>query len=204
LSGLAGTPPRIASGNFGQEDIVVKSIKTRIAAGATILGLGGLTGLALSAGHQKASQPLAAKPLVRTKVVHRTVHVTKHAKPKNPPAGGAAPQGVSGYAAPEAAVATTGSSSAGSSSYSPESAPVTSTSGSSSAPSGSSSPVVTHTSGSSAGSEGSSHPVVTHTSGASAGSGSGGSAPVSTGASGGGGAGGGGESDHEGGDGGGD
>jgi hypothetical protein len=67
----------------------VKSMKTRIAAGATILGLGGLTGLALSAGHQRAAQPVATKPLVRTKVIRRTIHVTKHAKPKHPV--GAAP-----------------------------------------------------------------------------------------------------------------
>jgi len=62
----------------------VKSIKTRIAVLATVLGLGGLAGLALSAGKQGVSQPVAAKPLVRTKVIRRTIHVTKHAKPKHP------------------------------------------------------------------------------------------------------------------------
>ncbi len=65
----------------------MNSIKTRIAAGITIFGLGGLAGLALSAGNQGASQPVADKPLVRTKVIRRTVHVTKHAKPKHPAAG---------------------------------------------------------------------------------------------------------------------
>ncbi len=56
----------------------MKRIKTRIAAGATIIGLGGLTGLALSAGHQKAAHPVAAKPLVRTRVITRTIRVTRH------------------------------------------------------------------------------------------------------------------------------
>ena len=80
-------------GNFGQEVIAVKSMKTRIAAAATILGLGGLAGLALSAGRQKPSQPVAAKPLVRTKVIRRTIHVTKHAKPKQPAGGPVAAHG---------------------------------------------------------------------------------------------------------------
>ena len=145
----------------------MKSMKTRIAAGATILGLGGLTGLALSAGHQKASQPVATKPLVRTKVIRRTIHVTKHAKPKHPagapPVGGA---GTSAYSAGTSAYssgasATTGSSSVGSApSY--ESAPVTtSTSGASSAGTAAT-PVVTSTSG---GGGGGSAPVTTSTSG---------------------------------------
>jgi hypothetical protein len=140
-------------------------MKTRIAAGATILGLGGLTGLALSAGHQKASQPVATKPLVRTKVIRRTIHVTKHAKPKHPagapPVGGTA--GTSAYGS--GVSATTGSSSVGSaSSY--EAAPVT-------------------TSSSGASSAGAPAPVVTSTSSA----GGGGGAPVTTSASGGGGGG---------------
>jgi hypothetical protein len=131
----------------------VKSIKTRIAAGATILGLGGLTGLALSAGHQKASQPVAAKPLVRTRVIRRTIHVVKHVKPKHP--AGAAPVGrvvetstYGGTTATGSASVTTGSSSVGSAPTS-EAAPVTtSTSGASSAPgSSTSAPVVTHASG---------------------------------------------------------
>ena len=67
----------------------MKSLKTRIAAIATVVGLGGLTGLALSAGSQK-SAPVAVKPLVRTKVIRRTIHVTKHAKPKHPMSAGAA------------------------------------------------------------------------------------------------------------------
>jgi hypothetical protein len=141
----------------------VKSIKTRIAAGATILGLGGLTGLALSAGHQRASQPVAAKPLVRTQVIRRTIHVVKHAKPK-PPAGGAPLPGAAGaaYGAGSASAGVaTGSSSAGSAS--PSSAPVTTSSSGAAGSTGSgSAPIVTRTSG--AGGGGGS-PVVTHTSG---------------------------------------
>ena len=67
----------------------VKNLKTRVAAAATIVGLGGLTGIALSAGSQK-SAPVAVKPLVRTKVIRRTIHVTKHVKPKHPMGAGAA------------------------------------------------------------------------------------------------------------------
>jgi hypothetical protein len=148
-------------------------LKTRIAAAATILGLGGLAGLALSAGGQKASS-LASKPLVRTKVIHRTVHVTKHVKPKHPVAGG--PAGYSG-AVP--------SGSAG--------APVVT--GASSSGAAESTPVVT---GASSSGSAESAPVVTGSSGTG-----GGSAPVVTSASGGGG-GAGGEAEHEGGDGGGD
>jgi hypothetical protein len=135
----------------------VKNLKTRIAAAATILGLGGLTGLALSAGGQKAS-PLASKPLIRTKVIRRTVHVTKHVKPKRPVAGGSAyPGGSSAGAA--AAPVVTGSSSSGA-----ESAPVVTGSSSSGTESA---PVVTSSSGSGGGSA----PVVTSTSGGGAGGG---------------------------------
>ena len=75
---------------------MVKNVKTRVAAAATIVGLGGLTGLALSAGSQK-SAPVAVKPLVRTKVIRRTIHVTKHVKPKHPVGAGAGITGA-GYA----------------------------------------------------------------------------------------------------------
>jgi hypothetical protein len=61
-----------------------------MAAVATIVGLGGLTGLALSAGSQKSAS-IAAKPLIRTKVIRRTIHVTKHVKPKHPVGAGEAP-----------------------------------------------------------------------------------------------------------------
>lgn len=76
----------------------MKRIKTRIAAAATVVGLGGLVGVALNAGQQGASQPVAVKPLVRTKVIRQTVHVTKHAKPKHPlvsapPVGASTPSG---------------------------------------------------------------------------------------------------------------
>ena len=67
----------------------MKKMKTRVAATATVVGLGGLTGLALSAGGHKSTQ-VAAKPLIRTKVIRRTIHVTKHLKPKHPIGAGAA------------------------------------------------------------------------------------------------------------------
>ena len=66
----------------------MKSLKTRIAAGATVVGLGGLAGVALSAGQQNPASTVAEKPLVRTKGGRRTSHGTKHAKTKHPAAGG--------------------------------------------------------------------------------------------------------------------
>ncbi len=157
----------------------MKSFKTRIAAGATILGLGGLTGLALSAGHQKAPQPVATKPLVRTKVIRRTIHVIKHVKPKHPVGASPVAAGRTGTAFGGAAGGTSGAHVA------------TGSSSVGSVPSAShSAPVVTHTSGAAAGSHGShSAPVVTHTSG---GGGGGKGGAVVTHASGGG--------EHEGGD----
>jgi hypothetical protein len=148
----------------------VKNLKTRAAAAATILGLGGLTGVALSSGGQRASS-LADKPVVRTKVIHRTVRVTKHVKPKRPvAAGGAGYAGGTAGASRGGSVAT-GASSTGSGSPSYESSPVTTSTSGTSSPSHSgsgSAPVVTHTSGSSA---------------ASGGSESGGTTPVTTGSS---------------------
>lgn len=124
--------------------------KTRIATAATVVGLGGLTGIALSAGGQKANT-LADKPLVRTKVIHRTVHVTKHLKPKQPSAGGGGPHS-SGSGSSAYGSATTGASSTGSGSYS--SSPVsTGASGTGSHGSGESAPVSTGASGTGGGGE---------------------------------------------------
>lgn len=144
----------------------MKNIRTRVAAATTIIGLGGLTGLALSAGSQK-SAPVAAKPLIRTKVIRRTIHVVKHVKPKHPVGAGAA-----GGAVAYAGAGRTGSLP----SYAASSAPVTTHSSGASAAAaptyGSAAPVVTHTSGSHTVSGGGhSSPVVTHTSGSHAGGG---------------------------------
>jgi hypothetical protein len=155
---------------------VKKNIKTKVATGATVVFLGGLTGLALSQGGKAPSKPVADKPVVHTKVIRRTIHVTKHAKPKHPVA--AAP------VEPESAPVVTGSS--GSS----ETAPVTT---GSSGGSTESAPVTTGSSGT--GGEPAA-PVTTGSSGTGSES-----VPVTTGSSGGGAGGGGGES--EGGDGGG-
>ena len=102
----------------------MKNLKTRVAAVTAILGLGGLSAVALSAGNQKAAS-VAAKPLVKTKVIHRTIRVTKHIKPKHPMAAGA---GGATYASGEGSSdyggsATTGASSTGSASYSSSSSP---------------------------------------------------------------------------------
>ena len=66
----------------------MKSLKTRVAAIGAIVGLGGLAGLALSAGNQRSAL-VGSKPLVHTKVIRRTIHVTKHVKPKHPMGTGA-------------------------------------------------------------------------------------------------------------------
>jgi hypothetical protein len=148
----------------------VKNVKAKVAAGVTVVALGGLTGLAVSQGG-KPSKPVTDKPIVRTKVIRRTIHVTKHTKPKHPPA--AAPVEPAAAGSP----VVTGSSGAG------ESAPVST--GASSA--GAETEAVT-TGSSGTGTEPA--PVSTGSSGAG-----GEVAPVSTGASGAGG--GGGEAEHE-------
>ncbi|HEX7059519.1 MAG TPA: hypothetical protein VF176_06675 [Solirubrobacterales bacterium] len=84
----------------------MKSTRTRIAVGATIVGLGGLVGLAASADRQKPAQPVAAKPLVRTQVIRRTTRVTRHAHPKvsvgaaSAPVASYASASIPAYAAP--------------------------------------------------------------------------------------------------------
>lgn len=156
----------------------MKNAKAKVATGATVVLLGGLTGLALSQGSSTPGKQVADKPVVHTKVIRRTIHVTKHAKPKHPPAAAPVEPAASGSAAGGAYVAT----------------------GSSGAGEGESAPVYTGSSGSESGSE--SAPVTTGSSG-----GGSESAPVATATSGAGGGGGevesessGGESEHEGGD----
>lgn len=153
----------------------MKNLKAKFAAGATVVLLGGLGGVTLSQGVKAPSKPVADRPVVRTKVIRRTVHVTKHAKPKHPPAGAPVEPASAG------AAVVTGSSGAS------ESVPVTT---GSSGSSGEATPVTT---GSSGGGESESAPVTTGSSG------SGENAPVTTGASG---ASGGGEVEREGGGGG--
>jgi hypothetical protein len=140
----------------------VKNLKTKAAAGTTIVLLGGLGGLALSQGNKAPSKSVADKPVVHTKVIRRTIHVTKHAKPKHPPAaapvepasagtssaGAPAVTGSSGATATEATPVTTSSSSTGTST---EAAPVTTAS--SSGGSSESAPVTTTASGGGGGGE---------------------------------------------------
>jgi hypothetical protein len=170
-------------------------MKSQIAAIMTAGVLGGLAGFAL--GHEDqvpaANQPTAAKPAMHTKVVHRTIHVTKHAKPKHPPAGAGGHHG-----------ATVTRSGGGQTASATQSTVATGSSSTGAATSGatySSEPVTTSTSGAIAAVESeSSAPVTTSTSGASATGGGGSEGAAVTTATSGGGGGGGGES--EGGDGG--
>jgi len=64
----------------------VSSTKTQIAAGAMLLALGGVAGAAVNG---QSSTPKAASAVVRpapvevrTQVVRRTIHITRHAKPR--------------------------------------------------------------------------------------------------------------------------
>jgi hypothetical protein len=116
----------------------VKNVKAKLAAVATVVALGGFTGLALSQGGNAPTKAVADKPAVHTKVIRRTIHVTKHAKPKHPPA--SAPV-VPAAASASGSSVTTGSSGSG------ESVPVTT----SSSGSGESPPVTTSSSGSGGG-----------------------------------------------------
>lgn len=119
----------------------MKNAKAKFAAAITVVALGGFTGLALSQGGAPPSQAVADKPAIRTKVIRRTIHVTKHAKPKNPPA--AAPVVPGASAGASGAPVVTSSSGGGSG----EPIPVTT----SSSGSGESAPVTTSSSGSGGG-----------------------------------------------------
>ncbi|MBS1886418.1 MAG: hypothetical protein JSU06_04440 [Actinobacteria bacterium] len=139
-------------------------LNSRIAAAATVLGLGGIAGFALGQNHGQPTQStVAAHPLVHTKVIRQTIHVTKHAKPKHPAAAGGTVPGT----APAGATAATGAppvATGSSGSSSTAAVPLaTATSGGgappvSTATSGSGAPPVsTATSGSGAGGDGSEH-----------------------------------------------
>ena len=88
------------------------NIRMKIAAGATILGLGGLAGFAMGSNPSTDPQSIEttatqARPKVRTQVVRRTVHVrpkSKDAEPSAPAAGtaAAAPAAIPPAAAPAA------------------------------------------------------------------------------------------------------
>jgi len=138
---------------------VASNMRMRIAAGATVLGLGGLAGYALGSNDGQQAQAGAAsadhpKPKVHTQVVHRTIHVRPKGSSKDVAAGSgaAAGSGSAGSTAPAAGSAPT---------YTPAPAATPISDSSYSAPS-------------------------TGTSGGSASSGGGGSTPPTTGSSGGG------------------
>ncbi len=94
--------------------------RTNIAAGGTMLALGALAAVAVGAtgGTSTASAPpqKAPAPIIRTVVVHRTVKIVKHEKPKTkpivnsspvaaPPPAAAAPRPAPVYHAPVIQVA---------------------------------------------------------------------------------------------------
>ena len=79
----------------------MSTVKTKLAAAATLVGLGGLAGWAVSqpADQGKAAAAQAAAPVeVRTQVVRRTVHIVRHEKPTHRRKSAAATAGAGGAA----------------------------------------------------------------------------------------------------------
>ena len=76
----------------------MQNLKSRIAASATLVGLGGLAGVALSSGAPggDAANSQAVKPDVRTKVIRRTTRMTRHVKPRYPTGSGGIRLGLHG------------------------------------------------------------------------------------------------------------
>lgn len=130
---------------------MASNLKMRIAAGATVLGLGGLAGYALGSNDGQQAQAGSAtaqdppKPKVHTQVVHRTIHVRPKGKTENAAAGSSAGSSGGSGSAPAAAIAPAPAATpVSNTSYT---APSTGTSGSSSPSGSSTSPPSTHTSG---------------------------------------------------------
>lgn len=73
----------------------MKIKRTHIAAGGTVAALGVLAAVALGAGSAQQPEPATAQkapPLeVRTQVVHRTIRVVRHQKPRQPVAAAGPP-----------------------------------------------------------------------------------------------------------------
>jgi hypothetical protein len=86
----------------------VKNAKAKVATGATVVVLAGLTGLALSQGSSAPSKQVADKPIVHTRVIRRTVHVTKHAKPKHLGGAGSTADGTAAAASVVTSTSSTG------------------------------------------------------------------------------------------------
>jgi len=73
----------------------VRPQRTTIAAGATLLGLGGLAAAAMTAGGETTQPVAATRPVeIRTEVIHQTVHRTRRERPPRAGSGaGPAPRG---------------------------------------------------------------------------------------------------------------
>jgi len=77
-----------------------------VALGATMLGLGALTGVAVSPGHDNISTAARRAPVeVRTQVIRRTIRIHRRARPaKQPPAHAAPPPAPLAAPAPQPVV----------------------------------------------------------------------------------------------------
>jgi hypothetical protein len=80
-----------------QRGTTVNDIRTKIAAGATILGLGGLAGYAINSNGAAPPGPAGTqvathtRPKVRTETIRRTIHVRPDPKPADPALANSAP-----------------------------------------------------------------------------------------------------------------
>ena len=139
---------------------MASNVRMKIAAGATVLGLGGLAGYALGSNDgpppSASGQTTADKPKVHTQVVHRTIHVRPKGRTEDTAAGSSSGPGSAGSTAPAVGSAPT---------YTPAPTATPISDSSYSAPS-------TGTSGGSASSGGGSTPPTTGSSGGGSGSGS--------------------------------
>jgi hypothetical protein len=132
----------------------MSTTKTKIAAGTTVLALGGLAAVAIGqTGEGDTKKPAAAPVVVRTETIRRTIHVVKHEKPKHlrTPAQPAIVARVPSAAPPPAPPPVTAAGSA------PAPAPVAAPVARSVAPAPVTHHVVTRTSGSAGSGGGSSH-----------------------------------------------
>jgi hypothetical protein len=139
-----------------ERSIVASNMRMRIAAGATVLGLGGLAGYALGSndGQQAHAGSATAegfpKPKVHTQVVHRTIHVRPKGKTEKVGGADAGSSGGSGSSNPVSApVVNSTPAPAATPSYA---SPSTGTSGSSSSGGPATAPPSTHSSGGGSGS----------------------------------------------------
>ena len=112
---------RLSTGDEKERDLKMSNVRTKIAVGATVLGLGGLAGFAMSAEPKSEPETLSAKN-AKPEVVRRTIRRTRRVEPDvrsqapvgtapapAPTAAASAPQAVPASALAPAAAVSVGS-----------------------------------------------------------------------------------------------